>query len=745
MCRTNTKFLLIILLFSIGFQQFSCTQASDSEINTKILENLEFEESEEYVGWEIEPYYTGTSLTEKEVEGFSENYIRFEIYTEKPGRYYVWVLAAQSGNSETSQKSLEVELVPLKSTVRTPVVKKELFIPSTKALEWTNELTQNQGKLSIDLPVKGIYFLTFKVNGDKTSKLFLDKFVIADNSHFSPKGYELEIEPDSIVLPPAWAFGVLYGGNTDQNETKEVINQLIANDFPIDGYWIDSWFWDYSNKGEGPGGYTNFTGDTIAFPDQRELWNFMKEKNIKSGIWIWNAIQKDGNEAVFNDFYKNDFFEGEPFIYTNEWLKERNNSLTGNINFDNEEAALYWKNKMKPLFDKGLDFLKLDGKSDIPFVKTSFEATQTLGKESHGRGFILAHLYEIDQPEVVHYPTRRTANSQKVWTQAEDPDDNFGTEGGFLENVGMVVNPKKSTYQVPFLTHDAAGSDYSGPIDQEEELYKRWMQFSLFNPITTVFSNSTNPKANLPFRYSKEVMENVRYYAHLKMQLFPYIYAYAHRSRIDGKKMIRGDEKHTQQYLFGDEILIAPITKPNLTSLSVSLPNGNWFDYYSNEVFEGGQQLEYFLKDDQLPLFIREAGFIPMRAYGGSIEKGSNDLLILQIYPGYAENGTFELIEDDGISNAYLKGIVAKSRFSFIQKKNKITVTIHPTEGTFEGMKETRNYQFVFNGIEKPASVKINRKSLDQSLWKYDQASRKLSFPTDGINKKESLKIDLKF
>lgn len=61
----------------------------------------------------------------------------------------------------------------------------------------------------------------------------------------------LKIDIDSnVVLPPSWAFGVLYGGYTNQVETIERINNIIAHDYPIDAYWIDSWFWSYLEKGK---------------------------------------------------------------------------------------------------------------------------------------------------------------------------------------------------------------------------------------------------------------------------------------------------------------------------------------------------------------------------------------------------------------------------------------------------------------------------------------------------------------
>ena len=81
----------------------------------------------------------------------------------------------------------------------------------------------------------------------------------------------------NIVLPPAWAFGIMYGTYTNQEQSVELINKIIAHDYPIDAFWIDSWFWDWKNKGQGPKKFMDFVADTVSFPDMIGLWGFMAE------------------------------------------------------------------------------------------------------------------------------------------------------------------------------------------------------------------------------------------------------------------------------------------------------------------------------------------------------------------------------------------------------------------------------------------------------------------------------------
>lgn len=88
----------------------------------------------------------------------------------------------------------------------------------------------------------------------------------------------------NLVLPPAWAFGLLYGAYTNQEETVQRIREIQSHNYPVDAYWIDSWFWSFDDKGRGPKKYIDFVADTIAFPDRTKMWNFMEKNNIKGGV-----------------------------------------------------------------------------------------------------------------------------------------------------------------------------------------------------------------------------------------------------------------------------------------------------------------------------------------------------------------------------------------------------------------------------------------------------------------------------
>lgn len=528
----------------------------------------------------------------------------------------------------------------------------------------------------------------------------------------------------NVILPPAWAFGVLYGGYTNQQQTIETIKKIIKHDYPIDAYWIDSWFWDHGNKGRGPKKYIDFVADTIGYPNRKAMWSFMQQQQIKGGFWVWDCIFETGNEAAFKEFLDNGYFRNT-YYESNPWHNnstttamhetnagEKKGTLCGNINFDDPKAVAYFKQKMQPFFDEGADFLKLDRTAAIPVCKAMFEITQELGKETKGRGFILSHTGGQESEEYKRYPTKWTDDTRSDWT-IENPLIKFDTwvpKVALKENIAMFTHPNSKSSQIPFLTNDLGGFDMGKTIKPEEELYIRWLQFSMFNPITEVFSQPENPTGNLAWKYSSRADELFKQYAHLRMQLFPYIYSYAHQTRLLGKNIIRPIEGHLYQYLFGNEILVAPVYEKGQTMRTVFLPEGEWVNYWMGEELQGNKNHNVAAPISQIPLFVRQGAIIPMRKYYSSIEKGNNDTLELHIYPG--DNSTFNLIEDDGTSNDYLKGKYAVTKMELVATKKKNRLTILPIEGGYQTMHTNRTWEINLHTTKKLKGIKYNGKNI---------------------------------
>lgn len=395
---------------------------------------------------------------------------------------------------------------------------------------------------------------------------------------------------------------------------------------------------------------------------------------------------------------------------------DRKGTLCGNIDFENPQAVKYFKERMKHFFDEGADFIKLDRTSKISVCKTMFEMSQEFGKETKGRGFVLSHSFETENEEYKRYPTKWTDDTRSDWT-VENPLVKFNPwvpNIAFKENIAMFTDPKKASSKIPFLTNDLGGFDMGLTSKPEEELFIRWLQFSMFNPITEVFSQPENPTANMAWLYSERADSIFRQYAHLRMELFPYIYSYALRSRIEGKHMLGKFPEHIYQYTFGDELLVAPVYEKGAVSQKVFLPEGKWINYWTDEHLDGNAEYVVAAPISQIPLFVKQGSVIPMRKYAPSIEKGTNDTIRLHIYPG--DNGCFNLLEDDGSSKDYLDGIYSSTIIELNDSQGKFVLKINPVEGNYNGMSKSRIWLLYIHSAETPKQIRLNRKNLKFSF-----------------------------
>lgn len=564
----------------------------------------------------------------------------------------------------------------------------------------------------------------------------------------TPPQYLATVKDTNVVLPPSWAFGYIYGAYTNQEQSIDIVNQIIEHDYPIDAFWIDSWIWDWKNQGKGPAKYMDFVADNISYPSRKNMWTYLQERNIKSGMWMWDCIMKTGNESDYADFKNKGFFRSEN-IRTDGWhngsrttiigdnSKEVLGTWCGDIDFENPKAADYFQTKVKHFFDEGVDFIKLDKTDAIPVVKAMFELSQKLGKETQGRGFVLSHSHGVSSEEYKKYPGKWTDDTRSDWS-TKTPKRSFSPwlpNVAFKENIEMYTDLKRHFHKIPFLANDMGGFSISEDKYIDEELYIRWLQFATFVPLTTPFSQPENKTGNIAFKVSKKADDVFRKYAHLKMTLFPYIYSYAHKSRLDGVNTIRPIPNDLYTYKFGEEFLIAPVYEQGKISRTVAFPaQANWMDFWSGKTYKGGATIEASAPIDDIPVFVKQGSIIPMRHYARSIEQGNNDTLLLHIIAG--ENGQFDLIEDDGKSNDYLKAIFAKTTITLTNNANGFDINILPISGSYNGMKTNRVWQFVVHSEKNITSCTTGNKSL-----KITKTAGNFVSETINSSKNKSLKI----
>jgi alpha-glucosidase len=211
----------------------------------------------------------------------------------------------------------------------------------------------------------------------------------------------------------------------------------------------------------------------------------------------------------------------------------------------------------------------------------------------------------------------------------------------------------------PFVGADIGG--FQG--DTNPELFLRWMQMGVLTPFCRNHSE-TNNIDQYPWSFGPEIHDLAREAVRLRYRLMPYIYSAFVRATETGEPVQRPlvlDHQYDpnvvdldDQYLFGRDLLVAPVTEQGQTSRTVYLPEGDWYDWHTGELHPGGQRITVETPFERIPLFARAGAAIPMWAEAPMSTDGYRpESVELHVFDPVVD-GRWEsvLVEDDGLTVA---------------------------------------------------------------------------------------------
>jgi alpha-glucosidase (family GH31 glycosyl hydrolase) len=207
------------------------------------------------------------------------------------------------------------------------------------------------------------------------------------------------------------------------------------------------------------------------------------------------------------------------------------------------------------------------------------------------------------------------------------------------------------------------------------------------------------------------VQENIiRKFLKLRYRLLPYIYTFAHENYETGMPICRpmllafqndpncNKDQWPRQYMFGKELLVAPVCE-DTSSMDVYLPSGHqWIDYWTDQVYDGGQVIHVDTTDlSIMPLFVRAGSIIPMQKECCWVDhEDTLEPLYLDIYPSH--DCGFTLYEDDCHSLAYQNGNFALTEIRCVKNKDSVTIALSPTAGEYTGKPALRTVIATIHG-----------------------------------------------
>ena len=410
-------------------------------------------------------------------------------------------------------------------------------------------------------------------------------------------------------------------------------------------------------------GWTGYSWNTELFPDYKELFAWLHNNGFKitlnihpsQGVRFFEDQYKAMCERLGRDPEKKEII---PFDMT-----------------DSEFRAAYFEILHHPYEEDGVDFWWIDWQQG---TKTKIPGLDPL--------WALNHYHSLDSARGEKRPLILSRYA------------GLGSHRYPLGFSGDTVCTWKSLDFQPYFTNSAANVGYTwwshdigGHMRgvQDDELYLRWLQYGVFSPINRLHSSNSDFMGKEPWKRSYAVCQVAEEFLRLRHKMVPFLYTANYRTHTLGEPICmpmyyRYDcleaYETKNQFIFGGSLIVCPITRPadkrlNLAYTEAWLPEGRFTDIFNGRIYEGGKKVRFYRDIDSIPVLAAEGTILPMYRDGRSNNLSLDQPLEIHVWRG---NGSFELYEDDGETNAYKEGKYAITSFKLEEKGDSIRLTITP-------------------------------------------------------------------
>lgn len=513
---------------------------------------------------------------------------------------------------------------------------------------------------------------------------------------------------------PAYALGNWWSRYHDytQDEYQELIERFEKEDIPfsvsvVDMDWHITEIPEECKNGEGKrfeNGWTGYSWNKELFPDYKAFLKFLKDHNLKTSLNLHPAQGVGCHEDMYEEMAL--------ACGIDPATKER-------VRLDilsPEFMEKYFDILHHPYEEDGVDFWWMDWQQGTSYWwihEENKDGNMQDEREILDPLWMLNHLHIAD--------IKRNGKRPMFFSRYSGPGSHrypVGFSGDTLvtwESLDFqpYFTATSSNIGYGWWSHDIGG--HMGGY-RDDELITRWIQLGVFSPINRLHSSNTDFIRKEPWCFEEKTEAIMKDWLRLRHLLFPYIYTMNYRNYTDleplvqpmyyayPKKSVAYEVKN--QFMFGSELMVAPITKPNnkitqLGSTDVWLPEGDWFDFFAGTHYtsKAGRTLSVHRKINDYPVFAKAGAIIPMQnAY--VLEPG-NDLDVV-IFPG--KSNRFMLYEDAGDGSEFENGEFVKTEMTLEWSENPV-FTVKPAAGALSLLPETRNYQFILKGFHENISV----------------------------------------
>ena len=415
--------------------------------------------------------------------------------------------------------------------------------------------------------------------------------------------------------------------------------------------------------------------------------------NTENGSFVWNSRVFPDPKEMLDELHRENFHAVLHAVILSDKLRGTVHNPCDLSRFDESEASCYWDAHRQD-FAMGVDGWWPDEGDPLDI------ASRLVRNRMYWEG------PQIDRPNVRPYALHRNAYAgMQRYASFLWSGDVYSTWETLKTHIPIALNTALTG--MPYW-----GTDIGGFVPTPEftaELYLRWFQFGAFCPLFRCHGRAwklrlpwgwntgdTGPTEINNYRgaalpdasqlHDARVETICRKYLELRYRMLPYLYSTVRECATTGMPIMRALWLHfpddpkavvcPDEYLFGKNLLVAPVVEKGATMRTVYLPRGVWYDYWTGERMDGGREIIRTVDLETIPLYVRAGSILPLGPVKQFASQKVDAPLSVPIYPG--ADASFLLYEDDGTSFNYRKGEWMGIQMTWNEAARKLTLQLAP-------------------------------------------------------------------
>jgi alpha-glucosidase (family GH31 glycosyl hydrolase) len=669
-------------------------------------------------------YYRGSELMIKE-EGYSKDSlerIQFEITEEE---------ALYGGGARALNMSRRGHRLELYNQAHYGYGERSKLLNYTMPVV----LSSRQYLLHFDNAPIGFLDLDSKNNNTLAYETIKGKItyqIVSGSSWLNIIDYFTDLTGKQLMLP-RWAMGNFSSrfGYHSQEEVLETAALFREEEIPMDAIILDL-FW-FGKEMKGNMGNLAFHAD--SFPKPEQMIDDLRKDHVETILITEPYVQTTSNrwdEAVKNDVLAKDSL-GNPltfdFFFGN----------TGIIDVFGKDGYQWFKGIYKNLLGMGVTGMWGDlGEPEVHPSK-AVHATGTADEVHNIYGHQWAKL--VDEAFHEYDPDMRPFILMRAGYSGSQRFGIVPWTGDVARSWGGLQSQPEISLQMGMQGIGYMHSDLGGFAGDnlDDELYVRWMQYGVFQPIYRPHAQEAVPSE--PVFRSNSAKALSRKAIALRYRLLPYNYHLVYQNHKTGAPLMRPlffEEPDNENlfnyddaYLWGHDFLVAPIVESEKQEKEIYFPKGsNWYDFYSGQKYKGGQTRTVAVNDTTIPTFVRGGAFIPMAQNMQHTKKYSGNNITLHYYADTTIDETTSMMyNDDGLlRRAVEKGKYELLTFKADRNNNSLHVRLQAEMGKNYATSGKNINLVIHNLKDRPQQVRVNDNVIAAKWNKRDQ---RLQIPVD--------------